>query len=156
MVKPIHFNLYFFSDIAKNENVRPISEGLSFSISRLLSKNYENQHSNLEKEDDIEVDIIDKSFSSNHRNFCANTVCSYPIYSSSHILRIPTQRSSVTPMAWTLPNLHSAALAHQAVKERLAGKLFKCNFYIYIYNNTFFNLYVTSRRVGSNSFVKII
>lgn len=138
MSKEINFTFIFSSDIAKHENVRPISEGLSFSISRLLSKTYENQHSNLEKEDDIEVDIIDKSFSSNHRSFCANTVCTYPIYSSSHILRIPTQRSSVTPMAWTLPNLHSAALAHQAVKERLAGKLFKykTNFYIISNHNT--------------------
>lgn len=34
---------------------------------------------------------------------------------------MPPQR---TPLSWALPPMHPAALAHQAVKDRLAGK---CN-----------------------------
>jgi len=35
------------------------------------------------------------------------------------VLRVPPQR---TPLTWALPPLHHAALAHQAVKDRLAGE----------------------------------
>lgn len=35
------------------------------------------------------------------------------------VLRVPPQR---TPLSWALPPMHPAALAHQAVKDRLAGK----------------------------------
>lgn len=38
---------------------------------------------------------------------------------AGHVLRVPPQR---TPLTWALPPLHHAALAHQAVKDRLAGE----------------------------------
>lgn len=57
----------------------------------------------------------------------AAALYSYPhLYPSAaaaaagHVLRVPPQR---TPLTWALPPLHHAALAHQAVKDRLAGKL---------------------------------
>ncbi|XP_034486882.1 T-cell leukemia homeobox protein 3 [Drosophila innubila] len=37
---------------------------------------------------------------------------------AGHVLRVPPQR---TPLTWALPPLHHAALAHQAVKDRLAA-----------------------------------
>lgn len=37
---------------------------------------------------------------------------------SGQVLRVPPQR---TPLSWALPPMHPAALAHQAVKDRLAG-----------------------------------
>lgn len=39
---------------------------------------------------------------------------------AGHVLRVPPQRTQLT---WALPPLHHAALAHQAVKDRLAGEL---------------------------------
>lgn len=49
----------------------------------------------------------------------ATALYSYPLYPPGHVLRVPPQRS---PLAWALPPLHHAALAHQAVKDRLAGE----------------------------------
>jgi len=43
----------------------------------------------------------------------------YPSAAGGHVLRVPPQR---TPLTWALPPLHHAALAHQAVKDRLAGE----------------------------------
>ncbi|EDV43663.1 uncharacterized protein Dana_GF18604 [Drosophila ananassae] len=55
----------------------------------------------------------------------AAALYSYPhLYPSAaaaaagHVLRVPPQR---TPLTWALPPLHHAALAHQAVKDRLAA-----------------------------------
>ncbi|XP_061394351.1 T-cell leukemia homeobox protein 3 [Musca vetustissima] len=57
----------------------------------------------------------------------ATALYTYPhLYHSSaaaaaaagHVLRVPPQR---TPLTWALPPLHHAALAHQAVKDRLAA-----------------------------------
>ncbi|XP_016953735.1 T-cell leukemia homeobox protein 3 [Drosophila biarmipes] len=42
----------------------------------------------------------------------------YPSAAGGHVLRVPPQR---TPLTWALPPLHHAALAHQAVKDRLAA-----------------------------------
>lgn len=39
-------------------------------------------------------------------------------HAPGHVLRVPAQNS---PLSWSLPPLHHAALAHQAVKDRLAG-----------------------------------
>lgn len=100
---------------------------MSFSISRLLSKAYGTEQDSLERNSPVSEKISEKQFTSEQQTYFENTICTYPLYSSSHALRIPTQRSTVAPIAWSLPNLHSAALAHQVVKERLAGK--------YIYNN---------------------
>lgn len=43
-----------------------------------------------------------------------------PFYNPGQVLRVPPQRTALT---WQLPPLHPAALAHQAVKDRLAGEL---------------------------------
>ncbi|XP_017057208.2 T-cell leukemia homeobox protein 2 [Drosophila ficusphila] len=49
----------------------------------------------------------------------AAALYSYPhLYPAGHVLRVPPQRS---PITWALPPLHHAALAHQAVKDRLAA-----------------------------------
>lgn len=50
----------------------------------------------------------------------AGGLYSYPIYAGG-VLRVPPQRGCA-PLSWALPPLHPAALAHQAVKDRLAGK----------------------------------
>lgn len=95
---------------------------MSFSISRLLSKAYGADHDSIERNSPVSEKISEKQFSTEQHSFFENSICTYPLYSPSHALRIPTQRSTVAPIAWSLPNLHSAALAHQVVKERLAGK----------------------------------
>ena len=50
----------------------------------------------------------------------AGGLYSYPIYAGG-VLRVPPQRGCA-PLSWALPPLHPAALAHQAVKDRLAGE----------------------------------
>lgn len=113
--------LYSSSDSIQSEQTRPSSENLPFSISRLLSKPYDNNNKTSEK------DILDaEKFASHLANVgipysTASALYSYPLYSAGHVLRVPPQRA---PLSWSLPPLHPAALAHQAVKDRLAGKWF--------------------------------
>lgn len=111
---------FIFSDSIQSEQTRPSSENLPFSISRLLSKPYDNNNKTTEK------DILDAEhkFATHLANVgipysTASALYSYPLYSAGHVLRVPPQRA---PLSWSLPPLHPAALAHQAVKDRLAGK----------------------------------
>ncbi|XP_055389245.1 T-cell leukemia homeobox protein 3 [Condylostylus longicornis] len=109
------------SESLQSEQTRSSSENLPFSISRLLSKPYENNNNKSPTDKEInENDIrIATSLASQHYNTqAAAALYSYPIYPTGHVLRVPPQRS---PLAWALPPLHHAALAHQAVKDRLAA-----------------------------------
>jgi len=129
------------------------SENLPFSISRLLSKPFEtnnnnnHSHSNISPNnnnnnnsadrniDDKELQADDQDLAAyklatsiaNSTYGSAAALYTYPhLYPSAaaaaagHVLRVPPQR---TPLTWALPPLHHAALAHQAVKDRLAGEL---------------------------------
>ncbi|XP_037028894.1 T-cell leukemia homeobox protein 3 [Bradysia coprophila] len=105
-------------DSIQSEQTRPSSENLPFSISRLLSKPYDNNNKTTDK------DILDAEhkFATHLANVgipysTASALYSYPLYSAGHVLRVPPQRA---PLSWSLPPLHPAALAHQAVKDRLA------------------------------------
>ncbi|XP_032578372.1 T-cell leukemia homeobox protein 2 isoform X2 [Drosophila sechellia] len=127
------------------------SENLPFSISRLLSKPFETSHHHhnnnhllssspgsssnnnnsgekgeekelLQQEDhDLAAYKLATSIA-NSTYGSAAALYSYPhLYPSAaggHVLRVPPQR---TPLTWALPPLHHAALAHQAVKDRLAA-----------------------------------
>ncbi|XP_055904608.1 T-cell leukemia homeobox protein 3 [Eupeodes corollae] len=114
------------SESLQSEQTRSSSsENLPFSISRLLSNPYENNN----KSPDKDLNQIDSeamaayklatSIASSPYGSAATALYSYPhLYSSGHVLRVPPQRS---PLTWALPPLHHAALAHQAVKDRLAA-----------------------------------
>lgn len=58
-----------------------------------------------------------------------------PFYNPGQVLRVPPQRTALT---WQLPPLHPAALAHQAVKDRLAGELSLIYATINIFSEWFF------------------
>ncbi|KAL9892279.1 homeobox protein C15 isoform 2-T2 [Glossina fuscipes fuscipes] len=120
------------------------SENLPFSISRLLSKPFENNnHINsnnnnssngsnksasdpdIASEHDLAAYKLATSLASSTYGSAATALYTYPhLYPSAaaaaagHVLRVPPQR---TPLTWALPPLHHAALAHQAVKDRLAA-----------------------------------
>lgn len=115
--------IYISSDTIQSEQTRSSSENLPFSISRLLSKPFENNNKTTDKE------ITDENKLGIHLGLpytTSGSIYSYPLYPPGHVLRVPPQRNPCTPLSWALPPLHPAALAHQAVKDRLAGK-----FYIY-------------------------
>lgn len=117
---------------------RASTETLPFSISRLLSKpfqhsssnNHNNNNNNNEDEKrhhkEQEHIFTESDFSkfSAHLGgvpFSANgALYSYPFYPPSHVLRVPPRNGG--PLQWPMPSLHPAALAHQAVKDRLAGE----------------------------------
>ncbi|XP_030556402.1 T-cell leukemia homeobox protein 3 [Drosophila novamexicana] len=136
------------SESLQSEQTRSSSsENLPFSISRLLSKPFEtnnnnnnsnshsssNNHNNnnnssekelQEQEQDLAAYKLATSIA-NSTYGSAAALYSYPhLYPSAaaaaagHVLRVPPQR---TPLTWALPPLHHAALAHQAVKDRLAA-----------------------------------
>lgn len=112
-----------FRDSVQSEQTRSSSENLPFSISRLLSKPYDNNNKSPSSEKDILFDTEHK-FAAHLANVgipysTASALYSYPLYAPGHVLRVPPQR---TPLSWALPPLHPAALAHQAVKDRLAGE----------------------------------
>lgn len=108
------------SDSIQSEQTRPSSENLPFSISRLLSKPYDNNNKTTEKDIlDAEHKIATHLANVGIPYSTASALYSYPLYSAGHVLRVPPQRA---PLSWSLPPLHPAALAHQAVKDRLAGK----------------------------------
>lgn len=91
---------------------------MPFSISRLLSKPFENNNKSPEKDSlDNEVRLATSLGTSAYSHTAA--LYTYPLYTPGHVLRVPPQRA---PLAWALPPLHHAALAHQAVKDRLAGE----------------------------------
>ncbi|CRK88853.1 CLUMA_CG002509, isoform A [Clunio marinus] len=109
---------------------RSSSENLPFSISRLLSKSYNNSSINNNNNNDtsdrksVEKDLSDSesgkvSFSSAGLQYTATGgLYSYPIYTSGGVLRVPPQRG-YNPLA-----LHHAFPLHPAaalaVKDRLA------------------------------------
>lgn len=116
---------FYSSDTIQSEQTRSSGENLPFSISRLLSKPFDNNNKCLS---DRESDSENLKLGSHLSNLVlpyttSGTLYSYPIYPPGHVLRVPPQRSPCTPLAWALPPLHPA-LAHQAVKDRLAGGLF--------------------------------
>lgn len=118
-----------YSDSIQSEQTRSSSENLPFSISRLLSKPFENNNKSLDKDllDDGKFTLSVSSAGLTYAS--AAGLYSYPLYPGpGHVLRVPAQR---TPLAWALPPMHPAALAHQAVKDRLAGEIY---FYIAIAN----------------------
>ncbi|XP_062536068.1 T-cell leukemia homeobox protein 3 isoform X3 [Armigeres subalbatus] len=105
---------------ASEQTTRSPNENLPFSISRLLSKPYDSN-----KDKDISEDS-DSQKNENHitaggLQYTAGALYSYPIYPPGHVLRVPPQRGPCNPLSWSLPPLHPAALAHQAVKDRLAA-----------------------------------
>jgi hypothetical protein len=106
------------SDQIQSEQTRSSSENLPFSISRLLSKPFDDGNK-------LDKDTENSKFGSLQNNgfhYTASALYSYPLYQPGQVLRVPPQRGPCTPLAWALPSMHPAALAHQAVKDRLAGK----------------------------------
>lgn len=116
------------SDSIQSEQTRSSSENLPFSISRLLSKPYESNNKSPASDRDTHAILLDAE----HAKFATHLAnvgipystasalySTYPFYNSGQVLRVPPQR---TPLSWALPPLHPAALAHQAVKDRLAGE----------------------------------
>lgn len=127
----------FVSDSIQSEQTRSSSENLPFSISRLLSKPFENNN----KTSDKELLDAEHKFATQLANVgipysTASALYSYPLYAPGQVLRVPPQR---TPLSWALPPMHPAALAHQAVKDRLAGKWKSKNFFcfarVYLFRN---------------------
>lgn len=113
-------DLNALSDSIQSEQTRSSSENLPFSISRLLSKPFENNN----KTSDKELLDAEHKFATQLANVgipysTASALYSYPLYAPGQVLRVPPQR---TPLSWALPPMHPAALAHQAVKDRLAGE----------------------------------
>lgn len=117
------------SDSIQSEQTRSSSENLPFSISRLLSKPYENNNKSPASDRDTNSILLDSEHAKLATHL-ANVGIPYstasalyssysPFYNPGQVLRVPPQR---TPLTWQLPPLHPAALAHQAVKDRLAGE----------------------------------
>lgn len=113
------------------QTTRSPNENLTFSISRLLSKSYgrkDHDHHSKQDKESSDGDGDGPNGKSEHHitasglHYTAGALYSYPIYPAGHVLRVPPQRGPCNPLTWSLPPLHPAALAHQAVKDRLAGK----------------------------------
>lgn len=127
MIK-ITFSVFFlniyFSDSIQSEQTRSSSENLPFSISRLLSKPYENNNKSPTSDKET-LEAEHAKFATHLANVgiqystASALYSTYPLYNPGQVLRVPPQR---TPLTWALPPLHPAALAHQAVKDRLAGE----------------------------------
>ncbi|XP_064550185.1 T-cell leukemia homeobox protein 3 [Drosophila montana] len=105
----------------------------SHSSNNHSSNNHNNNHNNSSLEKELQADEQDlaayklATSIANSTYGSAAALYSYPhLYPSAaaaaaaagHVLRVPPQR---TPLTWALPPLHHAALAHQAVKDRLAA-----------------------------------
>ncbi|ALC45484.1 C15 [Drosophila busckii] len=131
------------SESLQSEQTRSSSsENLPFSISRLLSKPFEANNNNNSSQinnasgsgnDKDQLTVEDQDLAAyklatsiaNSTYGSAAALYSYPhlypsaaVAAAGHVLRVPPQR---TPLTWALPPLHHAALAHQAVKDRLAA-----------------------------------
>ncbi|XP_029722820.1 T-cell leukemia homeobox protein 3 isoform X1 [Aedes albopictus] len=98
---------------------RSPNENLPFSISRLLSKPYDS-HKDKDISEDSDSQKNENHITAGGLQYTAGALYSYPIYPPGHVLRVPPQRGPCNPLSWSLPPLHPAALAHQAVKDRLA------------------------------------
>ncbi|XP_053657585.1 T-cell leukemia homeobox protein 3 [Anopheles marshallii] len=126
---------YDESDIASDHQThatepttRSPNENLPFSISRLLGKSYDRDQKDKDahSEDTSPEGLIKNGHhitvsSAGSLQYAAGALYSYPMYPAGHVLRVPPQRGPCNPLSWTLPPLHPAALAHQAVKDRLAA-----------------------------------
>ncbi|EDS41689.1 t-cell leukemia homeobox protein [Culex quinquefasciatus] len=129
---------YDESDLASDhqtpseQTTRSPNENLTFSISRLLSKSYgrkdhDHDHHSKQDKESSDGDGDGPNGKSEHHitasglHYTAGALYSYPIYPAGHVLRVPPQRGPCNPLTWSLPPLHPAALAHQAVKDRLAA-----------------------------------
>lgn len=165
----LFYIILFNSSESQSEQTRSSSsENLPFSISRLLSKPFENNnHINsnnnnssngsnksasdpdIASEHDLAAYKLATSLASSTYGSAATALYTYPhLYPSAaaaaagHVLRVPPQR---TPLTWALPPLHHAALAHQAVKDRLAGEQ---NTRLHVFEQLFvlmiFNLFFSS------------
>ncbi|XP_029722823.1 T-cell leukemia homeobox protein 3 isoform X4 [Aedes albopictus] len=99
---------------------RSPNENLPFSISRLLSKPYDS-HKDKDISEDSDSQKNENHITAGGLQYTAGALYSYPIYPPGHVLRVPPQRGPCNPLSWSLPPLHPAALAHQAVKDRLAA-----------------------------------
>ncbi|XP_049529294.1 T-cell leukemia homeobox protein 3 [Anopheles aquasalis] len=108
-------------------STRSPNENLPFSISRLLGKSYEREQKDKESlSEDASPEALIKNghhigSPQGSLQYAAGALYSYPLYPGGHVLRVPPQRGPCNPLSWTLPPLHPAALAHQAVKDRLAA-----------------------------------
>lgn len=113
--------------------MRSTSESLPFSISRLLSKSSSsenlNNHNNNNIDSDrksVEKDLSDSesgklAFSSSGLQYTATGgIYSYPLYTSSGVLRVPPQRGYPPHALHPAFPLHPAAAL--ALKDRLAGE----------------------------------
>ncbi|XP_017856606.1 PREDICTED: T-cell leukemia homeobox protein 3 [Drosophila arizonae] len=117
-----------------NNNNNSINSSSQHNNNNNSSSNNNNNNSNLDRnieEKELQADEHDlaayklASSIANSTYGSAAALYSYPhLYPSAaaaaagHVLRVPPQR---TPLTWALPPLHHAALAHQAVKDRLAA-----------------------------------
>lgn len=133
--KQTFFFFCIFSDhhIRRSDPTRSTSENLPFSISRLLSKSNSNEsvnnHNNNNIDSDrksVEKDLSDNengkvSFSSAGLQYTATGgIYSYPLYTTSGVLRVPPQRGYPPHGLHPAFPLHPAAAL--ALKDRLAGE----------------------------------
>lgn len=167
--------MYFIgicSDSIQSEQTRSSSENLPFSISRLLSKPYENNNKSPTSDRDANAILLDAEhakFTSHLANAgipystASALYSSYsPFYSPGQVLRVPPQR---TPLTWALPPLHPAALAHQAVKDRLAGESIPLHFWflpcsfpsfdIFLFSGSFIKLITDTKNQTDQKYVRI-
>ena len=121
------------SHLLPRSKSRSSTETLPFSISRLLSKPFQNSTSNNnnnnnnnedEKRHHKDQDIFSESDFSKFSAHLGGVPFSYayPFYPPGQVLRVPPRNGGSGPLPWPMPSLHPAALAHQAVKDRLAGE----------------------------------
>lgn len=139
---PTHHDQHRNSAQLSSKSSRSSTETLPFSISRLLSKPFQNStNSNLNitnnnnnnnedekqrhhKEQDFFTESDFSKFSAHLGGvpFASNgALYTYPFYPPGQVLRVPPRNGAGGPLQWPMPSLHPAALAHQAVKDRLAG-----------------------------------
>lgn len=115
-----------------NNNSSPGSHSSNNNNNNINSGNNNNNNNNHGEEKELQADEQDlaayklATSIANSTYGSAAALYTYPhLYPSAaaaaagHVLRVPPQR---TPLTWALPPLHHAALAHQAVKDRLAGE----------------------------------
>lgn len=148
--------IIFFSDHhIRSDQVRSTNENLPFSISRLLSKSSSSEnsskHNNNNNESDrksVEKDLSDSESGKTALSMASlqytatGGIYSYPLYTSSGVLRVPPQRGYPPHGLHPAFPLHPAAAL--ALKDRLAGEFFflLCTpiFIIIIYLNVFLDL----------------
>lgn len=127
------FFLYFSDHHIQSDQTRSTSENLPFSISRLLSKTNENfsNHNNNNNNNNSDRKSVEKDLSDSENGkipfsmaglhyTATGGIYSYPLYTSSGILRVPPQRGYAPHHLHPAFPLHPAAAL--ALKDRLAGE----------------------------------